>query len=132
MAKIRVTAQQRANALDALNNMWPSVPPENVMSNLGWWRNGSPTRAPTCNTIACFGGWCAWWPAFRAQGVRVSRNGKPFMRNKPLACEVSQELFGCGTLFFSRRALDEPFNGTDHQVVTQRLRQLIRNSIVVK
>ncbi|VTU32093.1 hypothetical protein H4CHR_02941 [Variovorax sp. PBS-H4] len=132
MNKIQVTAQQRANALEALNVMWPSVPPENVVHDLYTWRQGEGgySDAPTCGTLACFGGWAEWWPAFRAQlpdGVFGSWNR--------LA-----ELFGprendhVDDLFNSREGhvADDGFTGTDHELVTNRLRWLIENSEVVE
>ena len=57
---IKVTQLQRDNALDALNNMWPSVPPENVVDRLCTWRLDEFGTQPDCGTAACFGGWCAW------------------------------------------------------------------------
>lgn len=124
MAKIRVTAQQRANALECLNVMWPSVPPENVYPRLGFWRKGDATRPATCGTVACFGGWCALWPPFKAQGIAASSLGMPIVYGGAPAA-----LFGADdSIFFVRRPQE---HGTDHEVVTKRLRALIKNSVVV-
>ena len=51
--KIKVTAQQRANAIEARDVMWPSVPAKNVVNRLYPWRLGSAHEAPTCGTAAC-------------------------------------------------------------------------------
>lgn len=143
---IRVTAKQRTNALDALNNMWPSIPPENVAERLGTWRTGAGyalrDSPPTCNTIACFGGWCAWWPAFRAQGVFVSAEGAPTIvdnrrsafpvRRSPVY--VAQHLFGHQGMFHPRGFLptDTPSRHvSDHETVRMRLLWLIANSTVI-
>ena len=50
--KIKVTAQQRANAIEARDVMWPSVPAKNVVNRLYPWRLGSAHEAPTCGTAA--------------------------------------------------------------------------------
>lgn len=128
--KIKVTQKQRDNLLEALNVMWPSVPPENVFPALAAFRSGDKFKAkPTCGTVACFGGWCAWWPSFRAQGVRVNPDnvGAPMMGNSYWAAEVAEKLFGDYGLFMSR--LDHE-SGTDHEVVTARLKKLLANSEV--
>ena len=135
MKKIKQTPQQRANTLEALNVMWPSVPPENVINRLTWWRGSfgdaiSPQKPPTCGTVACFGGWCAWWPSFNAQGVKVSRVGAPFVEDH---LDADGFLFGDSSLFVSRGFYrsDRRFGGTDHQLVTHRLQWLLENSEVV-
>ena len=135
MNKIQVTAQQRANALDARDNMWPSVPEANVMPELASWRRGSDRGVkPNCGTVACFGGWCAWWPAFRAQGVQVdSCTGQPYAIGGPTG-SVSLDLFGHYGMFYVSGAnadTDYGFQGTDHELVTHRLNWLIENSEVV-
>jgi hypothetical protein len=130
---IYVTQQQRDNALEALNVMWPSVPPRSV--DLGKWRDEDSPRLrnkpPTCGSIACFGGWCAWWPSFRAQGVRTSSYGAPKMKGSPEwsgADDASSFLFGDRFLFTARRGGED---GTDHEIVTNRLKKLIANSKVM-
>lgn len=128
---IVVTAQQRANALEALNVMWPSVPPQNVYPELLGWRIDPWKRStrPNCRTLACFGGWCAWWPAFREQGVRARPVGTPYLVDDEFSsgADVSLQLFGVGDLFRSRT---EGGGLSDHEVVTQRLGNLIANSRV--
>jgi hypothetical protein len=57
MVKYKITAEQHARLLEARDVMWPSVPEENVYPDLVWWSAGA-NRKTTCNTIACFGGWC--------------------------------------------------------------------------
>lgn len=137
---IKVTAQQRANLLDALNVMWPSVPKKNVYPNLDNWRVDRETTPPTCGTVACFGGWCAWWPAFKKQGVRVTDGGAPRLMgdgqsfDKP--SRVSQRLFGDDGLFACRdyghdADPDEMARISPHALVTRRLKWLLANSEVV-
>lgn len=133
---IKVTAQQRKNALKARDVMWPSVPAENVTTRLRFWREDEPTSRlkPTCGTHACFGGWCAWWPAFRKQGIRANVAGAPIHRDNHLH-SASEILFGHPNMF-SRREYgpgnEHSFTGTDHELVTHRLNWLIENSEVVE
>ena len=127
---IQVTQQQRDNALDALNNMWPSVPPENVYPGLNAWVRDA--GQPNCGTVACFGGWCAWWPAFRDQGVVASASsGAPTILGRHFG--VASDLFGNYDLFHPRgeHEADMGFEGNDHELVTHRLKWLIENSEVV-
>lgn len=139
---IKVTKQQRDNLLDAMNNMWPSIPPENVTEKLSRWLHRisieDGTTSPTCETIACFGGWCAWWPAFRAQGVHADWRGAPQMpgintieSNESAVC---QHLFGYPNLFNMRghESGDSAFKGNDHALVTRRMEVLLNNSRVGK
>lgn len=135
MEKIKVTQQQRDNALEALNVMWPSVPPENVFPDLEFWRETYGYAKPSCKTIACFGGWCAWWPAFRRQGVRAASCGAPTDRTgRASANEIGDQLFGDKAVFnvAGPHKADKGFKGTDHELVTNRLRWLIENSTVVE
>lgn len=129
--RIKQTPQQRANTLDALNNLWPSVPPENVIRNLNAWRKDCTGQPPDCGTVACFGGWCAWWPAFRAQGVIAGGGGGPLLTDRSPSFYVSDHLFGAGLLFTRRGGMecDDPFD-TDHECVTRRLQWLLENSEV--
>lgn len=138
---IRVTRKQRENLLDAMNVMWPSVPEANVYPKLDYWRRivalsdkyQAPDSEPTCNTVACFGGWCTWWPAFQEQGIKVSPNGAPQTQEGDNFLLVSRLLFGHDRMFHPRgdHPADGPFMGTDHQLVTRRLRWLLRNSEVI-
>lgn len=130
MSKITVTRLQRANALDALHNMWPSVPPKNVIKRLSWWTQFPSKAQADCGTVACFGGWCAHWPNFKAQGVSVGVNGAPVMQN---INNVSEKLFG-NRILFMQRLISEEIGKlatlTDHELVSHRLRELIKNSTV--
>lgn len=149
VSKIKVTAQQRANAIEARDVMWPSVPPENVYQELANWNadtDASGARArkiATCGTVACFGGWCAYWPPFQAQGVRLDLfTGAPQVRPRsnsdliPIQ-SASKYLFGVAGLFAVRDHGDmvdhkAPVGVSDHELVTHRLNWLIKNSVVVK
>jgi hypothetical protein len=135
MVKIKVTAQQRANALEALNVMWPSIKPEKVVSDLQMW-----TAVPEdCNSPACFGGWVARWPEFQKQGVHAGLlNGEPILRVRGrtmYANEVAGVLFGERSLFDVRRGfpylIEADRRVSSHQIVTRRLQWLIENSEVV-
>jgi hypothetical protein len=132
---IRVTKQQRANAIEARDVMWPSVPPENVMPDLGAWRRGGRGK-PTCGAVACFGGWCAWWPSFRAQGVRADGKGMPTLRGISWGSNVCHELFGHSEMFMARGSatIDGAASWalTDHELVMYRLNWLIENSQVIE
>lgn len=127
---IEVTQQQRDNALDALHIMWPSVPPRNVYPRLTRWAKDT-NGAPSCGAVACFGGWCAWWPAFQAQGVRATPFGPRMDAGEEWGDAVAHFLFGDRRLFWPRGAAgDIKFEGTDHELVTHRLQELIKNSEV--
>lgn len=148
MKKIQVTQQQRDNALDALNNMWPSVPEKNVVPGLNsfggydWVVNGMAHYDPygsarrdasPCNSAGCFGGWCSLWPNFQAQGVGSMNdaNWMPVIRKQggitASGFNVAQVLFGDVRLFLQRGPRER---GTIHEVVTKRLQNLIANSEV--
>lgn len=148
-----VTEQQRKNAEFALRKMWPAVPEKNVISRLCTWRgrrkNGDPgsftcldqlppelVDVVDCKTVACFGGWVAVNPYFNEQGVQPDYKGAPIIIadkeyfdtivDVDLVCSV---LFGVPYLFIPRK---ESEKGSDHKVVSNRLRTLIKNSVVVK
>jgi hypothetical protein len=100
--------------------MWATVPVENVQLNN--WQTTDVVDTPNCGTIACFGGWCALYPAFRAKGVYVGPSmGMPEIDNGTriiIGTGVAQELFGDYDLFSCARGLD---SGTDHEIVSRRL-----------
>ncbi len=128
--KAMKTEQQRKNLEEALNVMWPSVPPENVSPSLGEWRHetgmairSASSSPPSCGTIACFGGWCAWWPYFREQGVSSDGSGMPITSGYLGVAEV---LFGDARIFAGRGAYVSdalvPVDTSDHDLVTARLK----------
>ena len=132
--RIKVTQQQRDNALLMLHKYWPSVPEANVVPQLSTWRYGEGRdEPPTCGTVACAGGWAAWIPEFRAQGVTASWDGSPETAEGN-AFDASEMLFGNKWMFASRSHEKWPnekdFTGTDHELVTRRLEWLIANSEV--
>lgn len=126
------TKQQRKNTLEALNVMWPSVPARNVSPDLVDFRKNDEETPPDCKTIACFGGWCAWWPGFVRQGVSVGDGGKPVIIGSVWASDAAQFLFGCANLFSGRGGVicDDDFHGSNHRLVTRRLQWLLENSRV--
>ena len=132
MTRIIQTPQQRANTIEALNVMWPSVPPENVISNLCVWRDAASLRAGMhCGSLGCFGGWCAVYPAFAEQGIEVDGFGMPYIDGYG-GTYAAEPLFGWAGLFQIRGLcdVDDHFVGTDHELVTHRLQWLLDNSEV--
>jgi hypothetical protein len=128
---IKVTAQQRANAIEARDVMWPSVPESNVTSGLSLWRDDyRPMEPPTCGTVACFGGWCEWYPPFRMQ-LSVSSP-------KVASWDAIVGLYGPSDdpnidgLLDPRgsHCADQGFRGSDHALVLRRINWLIKNSKV--
>lgn len=143
MSMFKVTPLQRANALEARDRMWPEV--EAKMVNLESWRSEGPdadySKRPDCGSTACFGGWVAWWPAFRAQGVTASPDtGEPMMGDpdESFPSIVAEKLFGDRELFKSSYRHEADWKGlpgvnspSDHELVANRLDWLIENSEVV-
>lgn len=141
---IRVSKQQRRNALEARDKMWPSVPSENVVRGLRMWRTDGTNTRPDCDTVACFGGWCVWWPSFRRQGARADADGMPYIKGGNHGTVVAHILFGQRELFYPRgdhpadpKPRDQleyfdPAHITDHELVRRRLDWLIANSEVVE
>lgn len=126
---MKKTAQQIKNLKDALV-WWKTVPKKNV--NLNAWRDNG-TLPYTCNTICCFGGWCAVYPGLAAQGVRVAPVwGDPFIRDTDgsILCSkaVGQHLFGDRNIFASRgyHSVD-PKKSSDHTAVTARIKAALAN-----
>jgi len=136
MSKIRVTQQQRDNLLDALNVMWPSVPPDNVAPNLYTFIEGGYEKDIDCGTVACFGGWCSVWPNYKKQGAFLSTGGIPRYQGaagRDFGTGVARLLFG--DMVFNIRGdhcVDIGFKGTDHDLITKRLQWLLDNSVVRK
>lgn len=130
MNKIKVTQQQRDNAVEALTVMWPSVPPENVSPRLEMYRD---SLKMDCGSHACFGGWCAVYPTFVGQGLHFGRYGLPAIGDELGGEPCADALFGDDLLFFERGVYpsDWGFRGSDHALVTHRLNWLIENSEVV-
>jgi hypothetical protein len=140
MKKLVVTAQQRANALEALNVFWPSIKPAQVAHHLRFWREDEDEQdnyldqPPGCGTVACFGGWLEWHTPFRSQLGLASDKGE-------VEFEELLSLFGTtgnagGFNIFAERNFGFPadfdFTGTDHELVSNRLRWLIENSEVTE
>lgn len=129
---IKVTPQQRENALEALNVMWPSVPPENVYPSLLAWRNSPYREAPHCGTLACFGGWSEWWPPFRAQlGLNPGEGTSSWPRLARLFGPPGHKHIDWLFNATGGHPADRGFEGTDHELVSNRLRRLIANSEVM-
>jgi hypothetical protein len=109
------TAQQIKNLEDALV-WWQTVPEANVYRGLAWYTVGD-TSETSCKTVACFGGWCARWPGLIAQGLSLDKRGSP-------RGPGPSDLFGEKVLWSSRGscAADAGFTGSDHALVTNRIR----------
>lgn len=112
--------------LKSAREMWLSIPPENVYPKLLNWRLKKRGRSQAhrldCNTVACFGGWCAWWPPFRALGVRPNCFGMPIV---PDRLSASTYLFGEPLAFAPRYSAnpsmpDDPTD-SDHAHVLKRI-----------
>lgn len=130
---IPVTQLQRDNILSA-KEMWFTVPPKNVDPGLSNWNSNNDNSPPDCNTICCFGGWCAWWPAFMAQGVTVSAGGRPDTRSTATIF-ADYALFGERYMFNPRGSHPADLKTytrkhSDWDVVMKRINWLIRNSEV--
>jgi len=131
----KFTPKQIENIREAIK-MWETVPPENVAPGLRFWRHDGALRdshkeAPNCGTVACFGGWCAWWPAFLAHGIEAWAGGIP--RLGPLtSVATSLELFGKADMFNARdfNSMDRgmPARATDHAIVMNRLKKLLKRA----
>ena len=143
---IEVTQLQRDNILSA-KAMWLKIPAKNVVPDLCTWRALSEKnkfKAPDCDTVACFGGWCAWNPEFIAQGIQTSAGGAPFFNDQKhlqQGEEVCYRLFGDVALFAARstnpvdkstaRRNAKAYKAmSDWQLVMNRIDHLIANSIV--
>ena len=136
---IKVTQQQRDNQLSA-REMWLTVPEINVTPQLMRFRELDPRQtednrhlAPDCGTVACFGGWCAWWPPFRAQGVYTDVEGIPRIKGR---WSVSEALFGIfvfGTRY--KNLPSKPYPPypveSDWQIVMNRIDWMLANTWVV-
>ena len=138
MITITITKRQRKNLIEA-KRMWLTVPEKNVVRGLSLWRSlydKNRHLAPDCKTIACFGGWCAWWPAFRKQGIIASRTGGPVFAFGKKSKGVSEVLFGGESLFSSRmnHSVDDELTeeDSDWRIVMNRIDWFIENSVVTK
>ncbi len=123
---MKKTPQQIQNLKDALV-WWKTVPEANV--DLNYWRdNGTPPY--TCNTICCFGGWCAVQPKLVAQGLYPEWGGAPRLvgRNDLDSSGVAQELFGDYQMFASSgcHRHDKDRGETDHEAVTHRIKMALK------
>ena len=141
---IEVTQLQRDNAISA-KEMWLTVPEANVVPRLATWNYYHDAKikrpkAPTCKTIACFGGWCAWWPAFQAQGIKADPVGMPVIHENEDQ-SVCFTLFGVYRLFISRgraeadesfksRSKQEYEEASDWKIIMNRIDYLIQNTVV--
>lgn len=128
---MKKTPQQIQNLRDALV-WWPTVPEANV--DLSSWRD-SDTPPYTCNTIACFGGWCAVQPLLVAQGVTPqSWSGAPVMQDDDGygglgPSGVAIELFGDREMFYARGShRHDKRKGSDHAAVTRRIKLALKES----
>jgi len=126
--KTIIKQKQRDNALEALNVMWPSVPPRNVSKDLRQYVRGTGDRM-----VTSFGGWCGRWPNFRAQGI-VLCMGQPITVKYGSGASASMLLFGIGGMFLPRGNLPPDRllpKCTDHEIVTARLKWLIAHTEVL-
>ena len=141
---IHISQLQRDNILSA-KKMWNSVPERNVVPHLATWNyvpnsRAKRLKAPTCKTVACFGGWCAWWPTFMAQGIKANPEGAPVIDGDEDR-SVSQKLFGFPGLFIRRGRADadlefqdkyihDYLESSDWKIVMNRIDHMLKNSVV--
>jgi hypothetical protein len=128
--------------------MMQRIDPDQV--NLNDWRDPASVEMragvqyewdePTCGTIACFGGWCAWEPAFRELGVRSNHHGAPVIDEgcARSGLDVAQYLFGDEAMFCPAMRGDiwpgvEDYGTTlgvprvpDHQIVLNRIEKRLK------
>ena len=104
---------------EAAIEFWSTVPAESV--NLSEFRADLCTDdPPSCDSPACFGGWLPYSAYFAALSVIANEAGYPDFSGALMStAEVSLALFG-HSYMFSSRGNDEC--GTDHEVITARLR----------
>lgn len=111
---------------------WKTVPEKNVYPGLERWIKNS-KKPHNCNTVACFGGWVAAMPEFKAKGVDVEpcygdvRLRRPRMPDL-FGASVANELFGDDTLFNPTGNCKFDLNklpASDHAVVTNRIERRI-------
>ena len=137
---IEVTQLQRDN-LAIAKARWSTIPQRNVSTDLMTWRYrtliDSHNKPPTCDTIACFGGWCAWIPEFMEQGVKARTNGSPYLEgsSRESSEDVSEALFGDRYMFSFRgdyKIDDDREYNSDWQIVMNRIDYLRYSSEVVQ
>ncbi len=127
--KRNFTDQQVQNIKEAIV-MWKTIPPHNVYPGLDDWRDMSKELQAdkvTCNTTACFGGWCCHWPAFKSQGLKSERDGRPRLLGLSGSL-VADYMFGDFDLFLPRGANSADkycLLLNDHSVVMNRLKTLL-------
>lgn len=127
MTKFRITAKQKANLEEALYVMWPSVPEENVSKDLIYFRENEDFYTQvSCNTIACFGGWCVWWPSFKT-AFGLDRSGPYRWFHIQIFGEDVSYLFNPRDV----HPADATFTGSDHACVTNRLKWTLERVEVV-
>lgn len=109
------------NLRDALV-WWQTVPEANVVPRLRWYTEGDHDHTD-CKTVACFGGWCARWPGLRAQGLGLDNGGGPTSVHGG-GPDSASWFFGDQDLWRTRfsHESDSGFTGTDHALVTNRIR----------
>jgi hypothetical protein len=120
-------SQKLANCKYALK-MWKTIPNENITPDLLYWINSYGISEPTatCNTIACFGGWCVFMPKFQELGLYFDSDGAPTLTLAPKITkglprtlsgyDLAFYLFGDGSMFYSNNT-----KLTDRDIVWVRL-----------
>jgi hypothetical protein len=121
---VKKTPQQIQNLKDAL--VWWKTVPEKSVDLSSWVDDGTPPY--TCNTIACFGGWCAVQPKLVAQGVYPDDEGCPRTDDECWPSAVAKTLFGDSRIFAMRCGhLADPCKGSDHTAVTARIKAALKD-----
>ena len=120
------TEQQHIENTEAAISFWATVPPETVITDLKSFRECMhDVEAPSCDSMACFGGWLPYAEHFANLGLVRDDYGAPQLTHQPnlSLSGVSFALFGCELLFEPRADVDpkEYSTASDHRIVTNRL-----------
>lgn len=104
----RAKIERRIENVLVAQAMVLDLKPEQFTRGLSSWVEsipGLPTekalRQHACGSAACFGGWCAIHPHFRAQGVARAFDGAPMMRSGGGSTDVAIHLFGASNMFWA-------------------------------
>lgn len=103
--------------------MMDSLPDSAILPRLDDWANWEMRdEGPhACGAAACFGGWVAVHPYFKALGVIRWRDGSPMLQGRCLS--VGETLFGVGGMFCGNYS----HGLSDREEIDRRLRYALDN-----
>lgn len=134
--------------LEVARQRWLTIPTENVIPELSYWRKDRRQTAH-CGSTACFGGWVALMPEFCGMGVVPRFDGAPSLtehvrKMHPLLRQLNDTrlfpstggvavaftLFGDNKLFYATsNEEDERFGSgapASHRIVLSRIAETIK------